>query len=121
VVPVGVNQRPPLDGLPLVRRASVAKPRTGTRLRFTADAPLGHLARVNDPDVDENEPTTMERELGSVYNRAALDLHPDTEVTVIDHDEDRGLVLVEWTDQAGNPRITSVDPDAIDQHFTRGK
>jgi hypothetical protein len=49
-----------------------------------------------------------------------LDLHPGTSVTVVGHDDDRGLVLVEWTDRSGNPRITSVDPAMLAEHFVKG-
>lgn len=50
---------------------------------------------------------------------AELDLHPGTEVTVHDVDVERGgLVLVEWADRGGNPRITSVDPELFEWAFT---
>lgn len=47
-----------------------------------------------------------------------LDLHPDTEVTVTGVDDERGgLVLVEWTDRSGNPRMTSIEPDHFGEWF----
>jgi hypothetical protein len=49
---------------------------------------------------------------------AALDLTPNTTVTVVGHDTDRDLVLVEWTDAQGNPRTTSVQPDTFADYFT---
>lgn len=81
----------------------MALPKTGTRHRFQADAGLAAL------HVD-SLPAEM----------AELDLHPGTTVTVVGHDEGRGLLLVEWTDRAGNPRITSVEPDVFDEHFVKG-
>lgn len=50
---------------------------------------------------------------------AELDLAPGTSVTVAGMDEDRNLVLVEWTDRAGTARITSVEPDQFAAQFTR--
>jgi hypothetical protein len=49
----------------------------------------------------------------------ALDLHPDTVVAVAGWDDDRGLVLVEWTDAHGTPRVTSVEPAVFAEHFVR--
>jgi hypothetical protein len=48
----------------------------------------------------------------------ALDMPPGAEVTVLDHDADRDLVLVEWVDAHGNPRITSIEPSVFAEHFT---
>ncbi len=48
-----------------------------------------------------------------------LDLVPGTAVEVSGMDEERGLVLVEWTDRAGTPRITSIEPDQFGAQFTR--
>lgn len=104
-------------------------PDVGARYRYAASAPLGHAARVADPDTDETAPTEEERRFGvEGYApggadhpdgpRAALDMHPDTLVTVCGHDDDRDLVLVEWTDSQGNPRITSIAPDVFDDQFT---
>jgi hypothetical protein len=85
----------------------MAVPKTGTKLRFTADTGLAAAARVADPDVSDDLPTEM----------VDLDLHPDTTVTVVGHDEERDLVLIEWTDLQGNPRITSVPPEQIASDF----
>lgn len=49
-----------------------------------------------------------------------LDLRPDTPVKVVAVDDDRGLVLVEWVDASGNPRITSVEPGLLGEHFIPG-
>jgi hypothetical protein len=88
----------------------MAVPKTGTILRFTADTGLGAQARVDDPDVSDDLPAEM----------VDLDLHPDTTVTIVGHDEDRDLVLVEWTDLQGNPRITSVQPNVLAERFKKG-
>lgn len=48
---------------------------------------------------------------------AELDLAPDTVVTVEGSDDERGLVLVSWSDRHGNPRVTSVEPDVFAEHF----
>jgi hypothetical protein len=48
----------------------------------------------------------------------ALDMPPGAEVTVLDHDADRDLVLVEWIDTHGNPRVTSIEPAVFAEHFT---
>jgi hypothetical protein len=87
----------------------MAVPKTGTTLRFTADTGLAAKARRDDPDVSDDLPAEM----------VDLDLHPDTTVTVIGHDEDRDLVLVEWTDLQGNPRITSVERDDFNTNFVK--
>lgn len=47
-----------------------------------------------------------------------LDMAPGTEVIVHDVDQERGgLVLLEWVDRPGNPRMTSVDPQLFGQLF----
>jgi hypothetical protein len=46
-----------------------------------------------------------------------LDKAPGNEVTVAGHDEERNLMLVNWTDLQGNPRTTSVEPDVFDRDF----
>ena len=51
---------------------------------------------------------------------AALDLAPDTPVTVVGHDAERDLVIVEWQDSSGNPRTTSVDPLLFAEYFVKG-
>lgn len=81
----------------------MSKPRTGAR--FTYDAPDGLAAQVAERLSDDMR---------------ELDLHPGTEVKVAGYDDERDLVLIEWTDRQGNPRITSVEPDHFEQHFTRG-
>jgi len=48
---------------------------------------------------------------------AELDLKPDTPVVVHDFDADRNMVLVEWTDISGNPRITSIPLGEFEQTF----
>jgi hypothetical protein len=88
----------------------MAVPKTGTTLRFTADTGLAAKARRDDPDVSDDLPAEM----------ADLDLHPDTTATVVGHDEDRNLILIEWTDLQGNPRITSVEPDTLAERFKKG-
>jgi hypothetical protein len=45
---------------------------------------------------------------------------PTRPSTVVGHDEDRDLILVEWTDLQGNPRITSVEPDTLAERFKKG-
>jgi hypothetical protein len=87
----------------------MAVPKVGARYRYHADAGLAARARVADPDVDDVLPAEMHN----------LDLHPDTEVTVFWHDEDRDLVLVNWTDLQGNPRTTSVEPATFAEHFRK--
>jgi hypothetical protein len=80
-----------------------AKPRTGSK--YTYDAPGGLGAQVAD-----NQHPEM----------ADLDLHPGTEVKVCGYDDERDLVLVEWVDRQGNPRITSVEPDHFSDAFSKG-
>jgi hypothetical protein len=46
-----------------------------------------------------------------------LDMPPGTEVEHIATDDDRNLVVVAWTDRAGDARRTSVDPDFFVSHF----
>lgn len=78
----------------------MSRPETGSRRTY--DAPDGLGAQVAEQMTDDMR---------------GLDLHPGTEVTVAGYDDDRGLVLVEWTDRQGNPRITSVEPQHFDEHF----
>jgi hypothetical protein len=80
------------------------KPRTGSRFTFDAPDALGAM-----------HAESQSREM------AELDLHPGTEVKVVGHDDDRDLVLVEWTDAQGNSRTTSVEPDVFSDHFTSAK
>jgi hypothetical protein len=87
------------------------KPKVGATYRHRADTGLAARARVADPDVSDDLPAEM----------VDLDMHPDTTVKVCGYDDDRDLVLVEWTDLSGTPRITSIEPDDFDQHFVSGK
>lgn len=82
----------------------MGKPRTGAR--FTYDAPDGLGAQAAGG--------------GLSGEMTELDLHPGTEVKVAGYDDERDLVLVEWTDRAGNPRITSVEPAHFADYFTKG-
>lgn len=52
-----------------------------------------------------------------IAEQAELDMVPGTVVAVCGHDDERDLVLVEWTDKQGTPRITSLVPDNFDRHF----
>jgi hypothetical protein len=61
--------------------------------------------------------TLVDRQLPA--EMAELDLHPGTEVTVHGYDDDRDLVLVEWSDRSGNPRITSVEPATFAANFEK--
>lgn len=87
----------------------MAKPKTGDSYRLAADAGLGAAARDADPDQAGPLPT----------EQAVLDLQPGTTVVVAGHDPDRDLVLVEWTDGQGNPRITSIGPGAFARDFEK--
>lgn len=75
--------------------------------RYKADGGLAARARVADPNVSDDLPSEMHD----------LDMAPDTEVTVVGHDEDRDLVLVNWTDLQGNQRTTSIEPEAFARDF----
>jgi hypothetical protein len=75
--------------------------------RYKADAGLAARARIADPDLSDDLPSDMHD----------LDMAPDTEVTVVGRDEERDLILVNWTDLQGNPRSTSIEPDAFDNDF----
>lgn len=105
-------------------------PDLGARYRYAAASPLGQAARVADPDTDETAPTDEERRFGAEGYapggadhpdgpRAALDMHPGTLVTLAGYDEDRDLVLVEWTDGQDNQRITSIPPASFDDDFVK--
>lgn len=87
----------------------MAKPKVGATYRHAAEQGLAARARVADPAVSDDLSSEM----------ADLDLHPDTTVVVAGYDDDRGLVLLEWTDRQGNPRITSVDPDDFAADFVK--
>lgn len=46
-----------------------------------------------------------------------LDLVDGTTVKFLVYDVDSGWPIVEWTDQAGNSRITTIDPVEFGSHF----
>lgn len=87
----------------------MAKPKTGARYRHTAEKGLAARARVADPDVSDDLSAEM----------TDLDMHPDTTVTVAGYDDERDLVLVDWTDLQGNLRTTSVELAQFAEHFTK--
>lgn len=100
----------------------------GDQYRFDAPHPLGQMHRIADPDVDDTQPSAEELELGAAGYapggsrhpdgpRAALDMPPGQLVTVAGHDDDRDLILVEWSD-GDTPRVTSIEPATFAQHFT---
>lgn len=103
-------------------------PEIGAIYRYQAEHPLGQLHRVEDPDIDQDAPNPEESQLGTAgyapgarthagSPRMALDMPPDTQVVVAGVDEERGLVLVGWTDRFGTPRTTSVTPSTFDAMF----
>ena len=83
----------------------VDRPTVGSTYRYAADIGLGAAHADGDLHPDMH----------------ALDLPPDEEVTVAGHDDDRDLVLLAWTDRAGTPRVTSVDPDLFADRFVNVK
>lgn len=87
----------------------VRAPKNGSTWIYSADVGLAARARVADPDLSDELPSEM----------AALDLAPGTEVTVDGYDTDRDLVLAGWTDSAGTPRVTSIDPAEFAAQFTK--
>lgn len=82
-------------------------PEPGESYIYCGDTGLAAAARVADPNVDDH--LTSEH--------AELDMAPGAVVTVCGVDEDRGLVLVEWADLQGNPRVTSIDPVTFADQF----
>jgi len=78
--------------------------RTGSKYKYAGDAGLGAKSIEGDlhPDM------------------ADLDLSPGTLVKVVGQDDERDLVLVEWEDAQGNPRITSVPLDTFGTDFVKG-
>jgi hypothetical protein len=46
-----------------------------------------------------------------------LDLKPGTPVTVHSLDEDSGWPIVEWTDDKGLGRMTTIEPTEFDNDF----
>jgi hypothetical protein len=83
----------------------MSAPRTGTKYTYKHDRGLADRA-------------TGETELRQ--EMAELDMPPQTLVKVHDYDADRDMVLVEWTDGLGNPRITSIDLDDFNSSFVKG-
>jgi len=75
--------------------------------RYKADAGLAARARVADPDVSDELPAEMHD----------LDMAPGTEVEVIGPDDERDLVLVNWTDRNGTPRTTSLTAETFADDF----
>jgi len=66
-------------------------------------------------------PTDEQREqLDAFLGRSMhdLDLHDGTEVELEPEDDENGLKVVTWTDQHGDERRTSVDPEFFASHFT---
>lgn len=84
-------------------------PEVGVTYRYEAEEGLGGRARVADPTVSDDLPAEMRE----------LDMTTDTRVTVSGYDDERDLVLVDWTDGQGNPRTTSLEPEVLDEHFSR--
>lgn len=89
----------------------MAIPNQGAVYRHTGQHGLGQRARIADPDI-ATELNTLASEM------AELDMPADTTVTVIGHDDDRDLVLVEWTDRTGTVRITSLTVADLAESFT---
>jgi hypothetical protein len=82
-------------------------PNLGDRYTFAGDVGLAAAAREADSNVDDH--LTAEH--------AELDLTPGTAVTVCGYDDERDLVLVEWTDVKETPRVTSIDPAMFELQF----
>jgi hypothetical protein len=83
---------------------SLREPRAGSKFTYNADRGLADRATGGTP---------------LRTDQAELDLQPGTEVEVHDYDKERDLVLVEWTDASGNPRITSVELDDFNESFQK--
>lgn len=79
-------------------------PKAGTKYTYTGEKGLGAA------HAERDLPAEM----------ADLDLAPGTEVTYDGYDNDRDLVLLEWTDAQGTPRRTSVEPDHFSSMFKKG-
>jgi hypothetical protein len=73
----------------------------------------GALALINATD---EQKAGLEKFLSRTM--ADLDMHHGTEVTHVGRDEERNLELVEWTDQHGDARRTSITPEMFFSHFT---
>lgn len=87
----------------------MAKPKVGATFRHTAERGLAARARIADPDVGDDLHPEM----------AHLDLPPDAAVKVEGFDDDRGLILIGWTDVNDTPRITSVTGDEFAASFSK--
>jgi hypothetical protein len=93
----------------------MAKPRVGSSYTYGGAESLGQAARIADPDIDHTKPAVVDG-----VNMAWLDMPSGTPVKVCGHDDDRDLVLVEWTDSAGSSRITSITPEQFESDFQKG-
>jgi len=91
----------------------------GAQYRHTSEHGLGHRARIADPDVDENAKPPKVNPADPFALRRDLDMDPGTIVTVAGVDTKRGLILVEWSDRLGTPRITSLEPDDLAANYER--
>jgi hypothetical protein len=91
----------------------MAKPRVGGSYTYNGAEGLGQKARIEDPDVPD------EMSVVDGVNMAWLDMKHGTAVKVAGHDDDRDLILLEWVDDAGTTRITSVTEDQF-ADFTKG-
>jgi hypothetical protein len=91
----------------------MAKPRVGGSYTYSGSEGFGQAARRADPSVPD------EMSVVDGVNMAWLDMAPGTVVKVAGHDDDRDLVLLEWVDDAGTTRITSVTEDQF-ADFTKG-
>jgi hypothetical protein len=90
----------------------MTKPKEGARYRFAGTDGLGQDARTADPDVPE-EKNLLRSDM------AELDMPVGAEVTVVGHDDDRDLVLVQWTDAQGTDRITSIPAGELAVQFEK--
>lgn len=70
---------------------------------------------AHDKGFGEHHATEAGREIPAEMRD--LDMAPGTEVEHDGTDEDRNLVIVAWTDKAGDARRTSVDPAFFVSHF----
>lgn len=84
--------------------------KVGQKATFKGKEGLGQAARTADPDVPQSDNPLRS-------DMAEIDLKPGTAVQVIGHDDDRDLVLLQWEDGQGNPRITSVTEDDFRAQF----
>ena len=47
-----------------------------------------------------------------------LDIHHEQEVTLFDFDAESDWPIVEWMDDTGVTRLTTIDPEFFDAYFT---